>query len=423
MAFQTIGGAVDVRGGQDDEGHRTYDVTYLVGTTSSLDGPAAAMQAVGLPLVGTTYAFSASEVDIWAWRRPGAAVEKLPGQREGEFPFHYHVTLTFSTKPRSPSQERPDHNQPVTDPLLEPQRVSGGFVSYNKLAHEDRFGKWIMNPAYEPILGPENEWAECYDKVTIEQNVPDLQYPLCSQLKNRVHNGILWGFPTRSIRFTEFDWSKRYGKGSSYYYTRRFTFEIRTRYLEKDDYEFRRCRKFSAADTTLIGEWNDSDVGKTVDIFKSGMSSFITRTITAYSVNSAGEDVVTLDSALPTLPSGYVRNEVLVKSLKGQLVGDWDRRIVNHSTKVLRGEWVAPTAANQYWTWRLKGNPDYRRRNDFIRAVDFSNNPTTMIIHADGTPFTAADADLSDDPYFTPHTLVSKYKPGNLLQLGIPAFI
>ena len=407
MAFTLKGGPIKFSGGMDDEGHREYKVTYLVtddaGQSSGdkQNGPAAAMKTPGLPAVGATYAYgSGAEFDLYAWRKPGMEVEEYGSHEPGDFPYQFAVTVTFSTKPRKRDQERPNNSPEITDPLLEPQKVNGSFLRQTEQGLVDRFGKPIRNSAWEQIQGQANEWDSGLPTVTISQNRALLEFPLVSSLLHSLNASPLWGFPVRSIKLSQFSWEKHYGKLSSVYYTRNFTFEIN---LKPDTVTRTQFIGTVNGSPTITGLFGATDVGRPI----SGSGIPVGAVITAVTGGGLSATI----SANATATSNVSAS---LAPQPGGVVGNWDRDIVDQGTKVLRGSWsnANPPA------WVLDGSPSPLNPKHFIRFQDPKGNIGSVVLNGQGVPY---DPDLHGA---NPGMIrVEKYPDGNFLALAIPIAI
>jgi hypothetical protein len=65
------------------------------------------------------------------------------------------------------------------------------------------------------------------DQVVIEQNVADLELPLCTSLRNKLNDDVLWDLVARRVKFSDFAWEELWYGTCIYYYKRIFTFDIR----------------------------------------------------------------------------------------------------------------------------------------------------------------------------------------------------
>ena len=229
MAFILVSGARTWGGSRDSDGYTTYKVKWLVrGETT--DGPAAALLTPGLPVYGTPWAID-NDVDLWAWCRWDATMTPYYGGQEGEPGKYFLIEQTFSSKP--PDDKKCKDNQP-TDPLLEPQKISGSFVKYTEEATYDRFGDPIENSSFEQIRGPQNEWDKNRPQVRIEQNVPSLQIALLAQMQDTLNDATLWGLPKRCIKLSDVSWERKFYGSCYVYYTRNLTFDIRYETFDRD---------------------------------------------------------------------------------------------------------------------------------------------------------------------------------------------
>lgn len=194
---------------RDDDGHREYNLTMLIhGDTT--DGPANALRAPGLFAVGAPWLVDA-DVDAWAYCTPRASTKMVNTREPNRW---QELTQVFSTKPRGQRCYEAD----ITNPLLEPQKISGSFVNKTVEATHDRFGNRILTSSFEQVRGPQVEFDESYPTVHIEQNVALLQLELLAALRNHLNDRPLWGLPARCVLLHQISWEKiRYGTCNFYY--------------------------------------------------------------------------------------------------------------------------------------------------------------------------------------------------------------
>ena len=219
MAATKLDGQVTWEGERDDEGHRTWFITHHVKTDSFGDGPAIVMQCPGLPALGSTWNFD-NDVDVWAFRTPYTKV-KIRSEKEGDPNKHWLVTHKFTTKPLWRCQDAT-----IENPLLEPQKVSGTFSKYTKEVAFDKDNVWLVNSAWQPIVGKDVEFDFNRPTVHIEQNVPLLQLDLFSQMVDTVNTAPLWGLPARCVKLSNVSWERKYNGVCNLYYTRAFDFDV-----------------------------------------------------------------------------------------------------------------------------------------------------------------------------------------------------
>lgn len=204
---------------RDAEGHRTYKVTFGVQSTI-FDGPFNVLNAAGLPIMGEVYEFNL-DLDLWAWCHPDASVKPLNDQVSPC--TQWEVEMTFSTRP-PPHWAQRCQDTAITDPLLEPPKLSGNFMRRQEEAVFDRFGKRIANSAFEPIRGPLNEWEISDQQVEIEMNFPFLDLGWLDEFVDHVNDSPLWGLPARCWKLSEPKWDRRYYGSCEIYYTVRLSF-------------------------------------------------------------------------------------------------------------------------------------------------------------------------------------------------------
>ncbi len=212
-------GVISVSGKRDKEGFRNYSVKHLV-KCSVFDGPANVMQTPGLPLYGTIWLFS-DDIDVWAWAGLERDVD-IHEEKEGDPSEYYVVTTPFTSKP----DNKYCKDQQIDDPLLQPPKISGAFVEYNREAARDRFGRAIKYSSHEPVRGQQNEWEEGNPTVKIEMNVSILALGLLCQLNNAVNSSELWGVQARCIKCKVRGWEKKFYGVCYAYYTVTLEFEI-----------------------------------------------------------------------------------------------------------------------------------------------------------------------------------------------------
>jgi hypothetical protein len=238
-SLQNVTGILTFSGQQDKEGYTDYKVTFRVNVAAG-DSPGVALYCPGLPIPGSIWSFGVD--DEWTyctWERTAKPVE-----RADDIIKRFDVELTFTTRPMS----KYCREVRFEDPILEPMKVSGGFIDYTEEATTDRFGNPITNSATERLTGPQVEFDKSRNTVRIEQNVLDLELDLLSQMNDTVNAFPLWGFPERCIKLKVRPWEKKYYGFCYAYYTRVFEFECNTK-LDTDG-----VTVLSAFDRDLLDE-------------------------------------------------------------------------------------------------------------------------------------------------------------------------
>jgi hypothetical protein len=235
-------------GGIDAEGYREYTLQLQV-KCAVTDGPATVLAAVnGAYPPGSPWAVFGNDADFDAYRkRDATAKPEKPGERGA----YWMVELTYSSKPEKYCQDATFDN-----PLLTPQRVSGGFSRHKQEATHDRFGVRVLTSSWEPIRGDQNEWDVSDPQVKIEQSVPFLQLDLCADMLNRVNSYPMWGLPRRTVKLSDFSWDQKFYGLCYQYYTRSFTFDIKPGGWDRDLLdEGTKC--LSGKWNTTTGAWDD----------------------------------------------------------------------------------------------------------------------------------------------------------------------
>lgn len=202
---------------REDDGNRTYHLTYKIKTDVGV-GPLTVLLTPGLPVPGALWNLG-TDVDHWAWCKWGASSKPVLSDESSPT---WTVEFTFSTKPDKRCQ-----SVPVENPLLEPTKISGGAVKYQEEASYDRFGNPIQNSAFQPIKGPTVEFDADRHQIKVERNVPILDLPLLEALIETVNDSPLWGLPARCVKFSTYNWSRKFYGQCGIYYTLSMDFDIR----------------------------------------------------------------------------------------------------------------------------------------------------------------------------------------------------
>jgi hypothetical protein len=230
----------------DEEGHRTYYVTYLVRTDDSADGPEVVSGAAGLPAVGSAYSVG-NDSNPWAFCRRNEEIT-IAEDQDHEPAVMWQVEKVFSTLPMTRCQDTS-----IEDPLLEPDRISGGSVTYTEEAVKDRNGDLILTSSLERIRGPQVEFDAGRHTVHVEQNVADLELDLLAEMLHKLNDATLWGLDARKIKFSKYGWRRLIYGVCDFYYVRLLDFDIRFDGFDRivpDE-----------GTKVLAGEWVDDDTG------------------------------------------------------------------------------------------------------------------------------------------------------------------
>ena len=213
---------------RDEQGHRTYELSWLFRTDSHLDGPETVLQTANLLFpVGSAYSLD-NDYDPWAFCTPDLSISVHPDMQEGEPCTSWIISNKYTTKPMN----RCNDTQ-IDNPLLEPYSISGDFTHVSREMKLDRFGKPLLHVNFERMIGPEVEEKISYPTVSISFNAASLPLSLITLLLNKVNDAPLWGFPARCVRFTDAKWERVLFGVCFYYYKLSYTFETNLETFDK----------------------------------------------------------------------------------------------------------------------------------------------------------------------------------------------
>lgn len=265
MASVYGNGPVTWAADRDDDGFRTYRITYRV-RAAVTESPAAVMAASGLPTIGSPFNLAGyTGADTWCWCRPECNV-KIDQEKSGDPVEFYLVEVVFSNKYEGGKSKR-CQNTPIEDPLLEPMKVSGNFSKAQREAKYDKDGTRLVTSANEPLTGPGVTFDYTLSTVRIEQNVASLGLSTFSTMINTVNASPLWGVPARCVKLVNAPWERKVYGNCSYFYTRTFEFEIDQYNQDKDGNIIGFDKEvYDGGSMCLRGQWvtdkDSSDYGK-----------------------------------------------------------------------------------------------------------------------------------------------------------------
>jgi hypothetical protein len=203
---------------RDADGNREYELDILVKRDSVSDGPFAVLSTPALPLIGSAWSFG-NDFDGWAYCTPEVSI--APYKFTDEPNYYWKLGYKFSTK----SETKRCQEATIEDPLLEPQNVSGSFNISQRLTEKDRNGTRITNSNKREGIKIEVDTGN--PTVTIEQNVASLGLSSFAAMVQTVNDRELWGLAKRKIKLSSASWQRKMYGVCSYYYTRRFEFEVK----------------------------------------------------------------------------------------------------------------------------------------------------------------------------------------------------
>lgn len=225
-------------GSRTEEGHREYTVKVLV-QSSVTDGPQVATLAPGLPAIGDPWTFG-NDNDPWAFCTPFL---KITSKIENEVNDHWLIDYKFTTRPQSRCAV-----EGINNPLLEPDKISGTFVSGSTQATKtDKDDTLIQTSSFEPVLV---EFDKNLPTVVIEQNKLDLDLDVFAPMVNTLNNAVLWGLATRKVKLDNVSWDRKLHGICTFYYTKRYEFSINPDTFDRDDIPNRGKKQ-------IHGEWTD----------------------------------------------------------------------------------------------------------------------------------------------------------------------
>jgi len=209
-------GVLEANANQDNDGHRNYNVNFLVETNTPNDGPAQAGIAAGLFPIGAQYALG-NDFDDWAFCLPEVDINPVVKAQPNRY---WVVGQKFSTRPIQRRNLR-------QNPLLDAPIVSGGFQNFRREAVRDAEGKPLVSSSFERYRGAQAEVDDSLHLVSVSNPVASINFPSINGLKHHLNSGVMWGMPAKTVKFSGFRWQIKYWKMESFYYVQHFEFLIR----------------------------------------------------------------------------------------------------------------------------------------------------------------------------------------------------
>lgn len=200
------------------EGHRNYDIEWLVKTADVNDGPGIAAFAPGLPAIGATWQFG-NESDLWAFCKPDWKIQRAFVKNEPD--LFWKISQTYSTEPRKRCQDAK-----IENPLAEPARVSGGYAKFTKPSTRGRDGKLWVTSSQELITGPATEWDNNRPTVKVGLNTLLLPLETFGPKVDDVNDAVMWGLSARKIKLSNVTWQRQIYGLCNFYFSLEYEFEI-----------------------------------------------------------------------------------------------------------------------------------------------------------------------------------------------------
>lgn len=194
---------------RDREGHRDYDIMWLVEADHVMDGPLTIMLTPGLPLPGSLWAMG-NDIDAWAFCKPDMTVSQVLTKEPNKL---WTVSQKFSTRPDQRCQDNT-----IENPLDEPFKISGNYRKFSREFTHGRDGLPFKYSNHERIRGQLAEFDE--DRPTIRVEFNSLLLPPVVGRVNWLNDSPMWGLLSRCIKLSEATWTRlQYGTCNYYFNT------------------------------------------------------------------------------------------------------------------------------------------------------------------------------------------------------------
>lgn len=375
------------------EGHRVWHVRHKIRSNDPLDGPQVVLSCAGLPTIGSTYAFG-NDVDDWAYCYPDAKIQMVDAKDDNT--KTWTVDQRFSTLPLQRC-----NLTPMTDPVLEPQRVGGSFIKFLKAAVRDRYGLAITSSSWELFRGREVEFESSQPTVWVEQNVSNLGLNVFTQYVDAVNDSVLWGMNPRCVKLGNVTWERKQFGTCSYYYTRRFEFSI----------DFNTFDRYVQDEGTRVLNGHHGTTGSGCTINVTAVNSNLGGLVTTVTLGAGGSGyqasktfALAFDSTTGSGASVNVTtNGSGVVTSVGTIINGGTGYIVENSIATTGTGWVLDNINGQPPN---KNNPQH-----FIRYKDRRGECVRVILDGSGQPAINK---------YPGQRLVQKYPSKNMMILGIP---
>jgi hypothetical protein len=197
MGIVSINEIHDSRRGEREleKAKRAYVRSFRVVTDSHLDGPAAVVNAPGIPTVGTQY-ITASESDL------GAILKNKESNQSSEDPLVWTVSCNYDS-------ETPDPADAEENPLARPIKWKFSFQKESQAVHQDLDGRGVVNSAGQPFLPP-TEISVTRPLITAEKNQSSFSFSFVSGVVDCV-NSVAWnGFPIGTVKIDSVEASSEF---------------------------------------------------------------------------------------------------------------------------------------------------------------------------------------------------------------------
>lgn len=416
----------------DRDGYRTYKVTFLVQTSSPLEGPSVASQAAGLPGFGDHWAIDADE-DVTAFCTPERNVTPVYDQ---EKVVYYEVECTFTNKPLRLCSEGE-----IENPLAQPPRISIGYVSYTQEVNVDKDGLPILTSSHEPLRGAVSEFTYSHMIVRIVMNVAVLDLPTLDAMKDTVNATTLWGMPPRTVLMRAPQAERKFYGTCNAYYELSLEFETHSQ-------GFDRIVQDEGA-KVLNGHWNRQHewvldkvgvLGPPIVSFTflenpevgGGLEPELSFYYEVTSVDENGGETTpyAIECEIPNI----VVDPVVIYLTWPAVEGAGAYRVYGRGPTPLGLNLLAEVTATGYTddgsdvegeelapTENTTGvAPDPSNPRHFRQAVDYYNNPIRMTLNGEGLPANVVVGSGGGEPTDAGFVEMVVYEESDFTTLGIP---
>ena len=214
---------LDWGGSRAKDMHEDYWVTFQVITDDDLDGPQTVTSAPGLPTIGSFWAYGNDSVP-GALCSPEVTCQTVVKKEQN---LWWELKYKFTTRPRKTCA-----TSQITNPLAQPDVISGSFINSLKRVHKRRDGTPIISSSLEPIWVNKDEHNAT---VNIVQTVSTLGLSTFTQMINTLNNAPLWGLSSRKIKLRSVPWKKLVWGLCTFYYQRTLQFDVKFNSFDLND--------------------------------------------------------------------------------------------------------------------------------------------------------------------------------------------
>jgi len=228
--MSTLLGPWDWRLSINAEGHRTYDLTWLVeaqhsslGPSGSFDDPSDIINTAGLPVIGSVWSSLTfiDGADDYAFCTPEAEVTPYES-KPGEFPQFYLVKTSYTTIPMTRCNDAT-----IQNPLNEPHQLSGSWVNKRIRPFKDRNNLPYSSTTGEPLQGPQTEIDDSDWEINLSFNTATIPLATVNSLRHNLNDSTLWGLAAGKVKFSKYSFTRKLYGTCSFYYTHSMSFSIR----------------------------------------------------------------------------------------------------------------------------------------------------------------------------------------------------